>query len=78
MLGKCFGVRECSEITNLLEAVAESDLYTQCYPERWDPCTPGEAANSAATEFRRFANMFGHEAAGRQHDGNMSCIMSVF
>lgn len=72
MLGKSFGVRECSEITNLLEGIDESDLYNQCYPERWDPCTPGEAAKSAATEFRRFANMFGHEAPGRQHTMGIS------
>jgi hypothetical protein len=72
MLGKSLDVCECSDITNLLEGVADSDLYDQCYPERWEPRTPEEIAKSAATEFRRSANMFNHEnAAGRQHDGNM-------
>jgi hypothetical protein len=75
MLGRSLTVCECSEITNLLEGVAESDLYNQCYPERWESYTPEEAAKSAATEFRRSANIFSYEAARRRHDGNMSCIM---
>jgi hypothetical protein len=59
---------------NLLEGVAESDLYNQCYQGRWELCTPEEAAKSAAADFRRSANTFSHEAARRRHDGNMSCI----
>jgi hypothetical protein len=74
MLGRSLTVCECSEITNLLEGVAESDLYNQCYPEKWELCTPEEAAKSAAADFRRSANTFSHEAARRRHDGNMSCI----
>jgi L-arabinose isomerase len=76
MLGRSLTVYKYSEITNLLKGVAESDLYNQCYPERWEPYTLEEAAKSAATKFRRSINMFSYEAACRRHDGNMSCIMS--
>lgn len=66
ILGKSFDICECSEITNLLKGVADSDLYDQCYPERWELCTPEEIAKFAATEFRRSANMINHEnAVGR-------------
>jgi hypothetical protein len=75
MLGRSLTVCECSEIMNLLEGVAESDLYNQCYLERWELYTLEEAVKSAATEFRCSVNIFSYEAARRRHNGNMSCIM---
>jgi hypothetical protein len=76
MLRRSLTIYKYSKITNLLEGVAESDLYNQCYLERWEPYTPEEAAKSTATKFRHSINIFSYKAACRRHNRNISCIMS--
>lgn len=64
MLAGSFSIHDGSELKEIFGQIIEERLDIQDSSERWETCNPEKIAKSAAAEFRRFAEIFKHEAAG--------------